>query len=134
MRGHSRIKSPGSANLPIDVFAAHLPSHNLRANFLHRFALVVPATRACLMRLLHLMAMRTFPKRRLRQMIVSPARASPALGMASLWIGHRTTPCAAAVLSRCSGFFLVSLFALAVVWRRSLSRLPHLYFYTLKPL
>jgi len=44
------------------------------------------------MRLLHLMAVRAFRERGLRQMIVCPASAGAALGMASFWIRHRTTP------------------------------------------
>jgi len=52
-----------------------------------------------LMRLLHFMAMRTLRKRRLRKVIVCPTGAGAALGMASLWIRHRTAPCSLSVNS-----------------------------------
>src|ERR1043166_3810297 len=64
----------------------------LSGDLFDRLALVVAAAGACLMRLLHLMAMRAFCKRRLSQVIVSPAGAGAAFGMASLWIWHSTTP------------------------------------------
>ena len=78
----------------------HRPtSPDLGGSFLHCFAFVIPAMRTSLMRLLHLMAMRTLSQRRLRQMVVRPPRAGSPLRMASLWIRHRTAPCSLSVNS-----------------------------------
>src|SRR5205814_5575885 len=64
----------------------------LSGNLFDRFTFIVAAAWASLMRLLHFMTMRAFRERGLRQVIVCPASAGAALGMASFWIRHRTTP------------------------------------------
>ena len=77
------MRSPLSSNKPIN---------RLSGNLFDRLPFVVAAAGARLMRLLHFMAMRALRKRGLRKVIVCPAGAGAALGMASLWIRHCTAP------------------------------------------
>src|SRR5215470_6036172 len=56
---------------------------------LYRFALIVAAMRTRLVRLLHLMAIRTFAQLRLGQKIVRPPRAGPSFGMPPFWVRHK---------------------------------------------
>ncbi len=65
---------------------------SLRCRFLSRFALIVSAMRANLVRLLHFVAVRTLRQRGLRQKVVRPPGAGASLRMPSFWVRHSNTP------------------------------------------
>src|SRR5262249_23003775 len=73
-------------------YACKTSGGRLRLYFFDRAALVVAAVGTRLVRQLRFMAVRAFRTGRLRQVIVRPAGARPALRMSSLWIWHRTAP------------------------------------------
>ena len=66
---------------------------------LNRFAFVVAAMRAYLVRLLHFVAIRAFSQRGLDQKIMRPSRARSSLRMPSFWIRHSNIPRSRAILA-----------------------------------
>jgi hypothetical protein len=82
---------------PVEGFAQSPANDSLLStpsgrNVLNRFALVVAAVRAHMVRLLHLMAMRAFRQRRFFQKIIRPPRARSSFRMPSFWVRHSNTP------------------------------------------
>jgi hypothetical protein len=71
---------------------------------LNRFAFVVAAMGADVMRLLHFVAMRAFRQRRLFQKVVRPPRARSSLRMPSFWVRHSSTPRSRPIWPDCMGF------------------------------
>ena len=78
--------------MPIRTSRARFPPA-LLLRVVYRSSLVVPTMRASPMRLLHLVAVRTFGQSRSKQTIVRASGAGAPLGMSSFWIWHNTTPC-----------------------------------------